>query len=184
MADMMMDTSKKYYDKDDFASKGVAGTALGLGIGSLGLQLLNGGLGNFLGGFNNGYNNPYRSPEESFFGIYKGFRDADDAIVAKHNADAFGLYKGQRDNYDELAKAIAEINTKLAVAEATQPWKDKSIYDAIALEAERRACNDNKIISYVNGTFAPKYFSDFTVGTGTTQANIFNPLCCGCSPVM
>jgi hypothetical protein len=34
----------------DFASKGVAGTALGLGAGALGVQLLNGGLGGLFGG--------------------------------------------------------------------------------------------------------------------------------------
>lgn len=33
----------------DFASKGVAGTALGLGAGALGVQLLNGGLGGLFG---------------------------------------------------------------------------------------------------------------------------------------
>lgn len=37
-----------------FASKGVAGTALGLGAGALGLQLLNGNLGGILGGWGNG----------------------------------------------------------------------------------------------------------------------------------
>lgn len=172
-------TEKKWIDKDDYASKGVAGTALGLGIGSLGLQLLNGGLGNVLGNLT-GNNVPF---EESAFGLYKGFRDADDAIIAKHNQDSFSLYKGQRDNYDELAKAIAEINTKLAVADATQPWKDKAIYDAIALEAERRSCADNKIVGYVNQTFVPKYIADMTVGTTTTQQGIFNPLCCGCNSV-
>lgn len=35
-----------------FASKGVAGTALGLGAGALGVQLLNGGLGGLFGGGN------------------------------------------------------------------------------------------------------------------------------------
>ena len=34
----------------NFASKGVAGTALGLGAGALGLELLRGGLGGILGG--------------------------------------------------------------------------------------------------------------------------------------
>lgn len=33
-----------------YASRGVAGTALGLGAGALGLSVLNGGLGNLLGG--------------------------------------------------------------------------------------------------------------------------------------
>lgn len=34
----------------EFASKGIAGTALGLGAGALGVQLLNGGLNGLLGG--------------------------------------------------------------------------------------------------------------------------------------
>ena len=38
----------------DYASKGVAGTALGLGAGALGLELLRGGLGGILGGCGNG----------------------------------------------------------------------------------------------------------------------------------
>jgi hypothetical protein len=36
----------------EYASKGLAGTALGLGIGGLGVNLLNGGLGGLLGGGN------------------------------------------------------------------------------------------------------------------------------------
>lgn len=178
--DNTMMSEKKWYDKDDFASKGVAGTALGLGIGSLGLQLLNGQLGNVLGNLTgNG-----TAPQQDFFSLYKGYRDADDAIIAKHNADAFSLYKSQRDSDDAILAKIAEINTKLAVGEATQPWKDKAIYDAIALEAERRCCNDGKIVNYVNSTFVPKYVSEFTVGTGTTQANIYNPLCSCTCPTM
>ena len=40
----------------EYASKGVAGAALGTGIGGLALGVLNGGLGNLLGGCGNGYN--------------------------------------------------------------------------------------------------------------------------------
>lgn len=43
----------------EYASKGVAGAALGTGIGGLALGVLNGGLGNILGGWNNGYGNGY-----------------------------------------------------------------------------------------------------------------------------
>lgn len=170
---------RKWYDKDDFASKGVGNTALGLSIGALGLELLrNGGLGNLLGGITGNGGTP---AEESAFGLYKGYRDADDAIIAKHNADSFALYKGQRDSYDDLKAQIDAINTKIAVQEAAQPWKDKAIYDAIALEAERRCCNDGKIVNYVNSTFVPKYVAEMTVGTGTTQQATFNPLCgCNC----
>lgn len=175
MENTMM-TEKKWYDKDDFASKGVAGSALGLSIGALGLELLrNGGLGNILGTGNN--NVPF---EESAFGLYKNQRDQYDEILAKHNKDAFDLYKNQRDGYDALKAQIDAIATKLAVTDAAQPWQTKSIMDAIALEAERRMCADNKIISYVNGTFAPRYTADFTVGSGTTQAVVYNPLCCQC----
>lgn len=175
MAEMMMNDGKKFYDKDDFASKGVAGTALGLGIGALGLEVLkNGTLGNLFG------TQQPQNQEESAFGLYKGYRDADDAIVAKHNKDAFDLYKNQRDGYDVLKGQIDAINTKLAVAEANIAWQNKSIYDAIALEAERRECGDNKIVNYANSTFVPRYIADFTVGTGTTQSSIYNPLCCGC----
>ena len=173
-----MVNDKKFYDKDDFASKGVAGTALGISIGALGLELLrNGGLNNLLGGITG---NQQTNPEESFFGLYKTMRDSDDAIVAKHNEDAFKLYKYSRDGFDGMQKEISNLQTKLAVAEAVQPWKDKNIYDAIALESERRCCNDGKIVNYTNTTFAPRYIADFTVGTGTTQASIFNPLCGGC----
>ena len=38
----------------EFASKGVSGSALGIGIGALTLSLLNGGLGNVLGGLGMG----------------------------------------------------------------------------------------------------------------------------------
>ena len=48
----------------EFASKGVAGAGLGLGIAGTALGVLNGGLGNILGGwgwngFNGGCNNTF-----------------------------------------------------------------------------------------------------------------------------
>lgn len=178
-----MMNDKKYIDMDkEYASKGVGGTALGISIGALGLELLrNGGLSNVLGGITGNNNVPF---EESAFGLYKNQRDIKDEILAKHNADAFGLYKNSRDEYDILKAQIDAINTKLAVQEATQPYQYKSLADAIALESERRACNDSKLVTYMNTTFAPRYISEFTVGTGTTQASIFNPLCCNVCTTM
>lgn len=178
MAEMMMNEGKKWVEKE-YASKGTANTALGLSIGALGYELLkNGGLnlGNLIGG------NP-TSPEETAFGLYKGYRDADDAIIAKHNADAFALYKGQRDSDDYLQKQIDELKSKIAVSETNSYWQFKNVTDMVALERERRECNDGKIVNYVNSTFYPKYIADVTVGSGTTQQAIFNPLCtpnCGC----
>ena len=175
MDEVMMDGKK--YVEHEYASKGVAGTALGLGIGALGLEVLkNGGLQNIFG---NGSNNvPF---EESAFGLYKNQRDQYDELLAKHNKDAFDLYKNQRDNYDLLKAQLDAITTKLAVTDASQPWQTKSIMDAIALEAERRQCADNKIVSYMNTTFIPRYIAEMTIGTGSTQSTIFNPLCnCNC----
>lgn len=174
----MMNDGKKYIEKE-YASKGVANTALGIGIGALGLEVLkNGGLNGVLGGLTGNSNVPI---EETSFGLYKGFRDADDAIIAKHNQDAFSLYKNQRDGYDALKAQIDAINTRLAVAETNNAWQTKSIYSEIALEKEHRECADGKIVNYMNSTFAPKYVADFTVGTGTTQQSVYNPLCnCFC----
>ena len=59
----------------------------------------------------------------------------------------------------------------------------KDIDAKVNLEAERRACADGKIVAYVNGTFVPKLFTEFTAGTETTTAPIYNPLCC-CNPTM
>ena len=173
MAEIMND-GKKWVEKE-YASKGVANTALGLSIGALGVELLkNGGLnlGNLLGGAKE--TNPEATP---FFELYKGYRDADDLIVAKHNADSFALYKNQRDEKDCLQKQIDELKGKMAVQETNAFWQFKNVTDSIALEAERRACNDGKLVNYMNSTFYPKYIADVTVGSGTTQQTIFNPLC-------
>ena len=178
MADVMVNDGKKWIEKEEYASKGVAGTALGLSIGALGLEVLkNNGLnlGNILGG-NNTPQNPEQTP---FFELYKGYRDADDAIIAKHTADSFSLYKYSRDGFDAMQKEISDLKTKLAVAEAVEPWKNKSIYDAIALESERRCCNDGKIVNYSNLMFYPVSVADVTTGTTSTQRSVFNPLC-GC----
>lgn len=177
MAEMMNNDGKKWIEKDEYASKGVANTALGLSIGALGYELLkNGGLnlGSILGG------NNQTNPEETAFGLYKGYRDADDAIIAKHNQDAFALYKFSRDGFDVMQKEICDLKTKLAVAEAVQPWMNKSIFDAINLEAERRCCNDNKIVNYANLMFYPVSVADVTTGTTSTARTTFNPIC-GCN---
>ena len=173
----MNEMNEKKWVEKEYASKGTANTALGLSIGALGYELLkNGGLnlGSILGG------QPQQNPEETAFGLYKGYRDADDKIIAKHNEDSFALYKFSRDGFDALQGEISELKTKIAVQEAVQPWKDKSIYDAIALEAERRCCNDSKIVNYSNLMFYPVSVTDVATGTTSTQRATFNPIC-GCN---
>ena len=181
MAEVMMNENKKWYEKE-YASKSVGNTALGLSIGALGLELLKGNglnLSNLIGGNNN---NDAQNSE--FFSLYKGYRDADDSIIAKHNEDAFKLYAYTRNGYDALQAEISELKTKLAVTDAIQPWRDKAIYDAIALEAERRCCADNKIVNYANLMFYPVSVTDMTTGTTSTARTVFNPLCGCCGTTM
>ena len=187
-------TEKKYVYKEDngheYASKGVGGTALGIGIGALALTLLNrnGGLNNILGGndtrledtkeFQKEMFGLYKSQVDADFSLYKGYRDADDAIIAKHNADSFSLYSQSMNQGLALQKEIDELKTKMAVADAVRPYQDRLIYDAIALEKERRECADCSIVGYANCTFIPQYIADITPAATSTQKTIFNPLNC------
>ena len=59
---------------------------------------------------------------------------------------------------------------------------DRKIDSAVALEAERRCCADQRIVAYVNGTFAPKAVAAFTPdATSTSVLTTYNPLCCECA---
>lgn len=53
----------------------------------------------------------------------------------------------------------------------------------IQIEAERRCCGDNSIVTYANATFYPKMVADVTTGTTTTAQSLYNPLpkCGGCN---
>ena len=116
-------------------------------------------------------------------------------LDAKLNNSAFSLYKNQRDGFDALASRISALETKQAVADAVEPWRAKvlnmqingvaaSSQSAVALEAERRMCADNKIVNYVNGTFYPIEVANITVGSTATARNTYNPLCpCSCPVV-
>ena len=59
---------------------------------------------------------------------------------------------------------------------------DRKIDSAVALEAERRCCADQRIVAYANGTFAPKAVAAFTPdATSTSVLTTYNPLCCECA---
>lgn len=135
----------------------------------------------------------YKSQIDADFGLYKSSRDSFDVLAAKQNTDAFALYKSQRDADDALAARISALETKQAVNDAVDPWRAKVLdmkingvaanaQAGIALEAERRCCADNKIVSYINGNFYPVSVADVTVGTTATAREIYNPLCGCCTP--
>lgn len=186
-------------DNHDYASKGVAGTALGLGITGAALALLN---GNGLFGWGKARNEDmylerkecqdYVDLTKEFYaGRIQSIRDSADAFYnmeAKLNDSAFRLYKSQRDNYDVLADRIAKLETKASITDAVEPWRDQvlqmkinSVAGLVDIEAQKRSCSDNILVNYMNSTFYPKSIADVTVGTTTTKEQVYNPLKqCGC----
>jgi hypothetical protein len=159
----------------EFASKGVAGTALGLGIaGTVGLvnQLGNGGLlGGLFGGggqtqalmAENAQLKAEKYTDSKIAEVYMAGRNEKDAAVDR-----------LLDKYIEpISKEIADMRVREAqtgaavdcLAKSTSMRFD-SVYReidcakkecgaAIALEGERRINGDNAIMCYVQGTYVP-----------------------------
>jgi hypothetical protein len=84
--------------------------------------------------------------------------------------------RGMISNLQEVAAQQAVTNTAFNSAMQSMDYK---FTQAIALEAERRSCADCKIVNYVNSTFAPKLITDYTAGTTSAVAQVYNPLACG-----
>ena len=102
----------------EFASKGVAGSGLGLGIAGTALGLLNGGLGNVLGGVTNCADNQFINRYEL---------EMENKMVAKDSEIALlksNIYTDQKiaDVYERLNNKIAGVETAVntqAVVNAT-----------------------------------------------------------------
>ena len=79
----------------------------------------------------------------------------------------------------ELA-AQAVVNQKtsdsFAIAAADLAAAKRELCGQIQLEAERRCCADNSIVTYANATFYPKLVADITAGTTTTAQTLYNPI--------
>ena len=88
--------------------------------------------------------------------------------------------------YRYIDGKLNEINAALAAQAVTNTSfnaalqsLDYKTMQSIALEAERRECADCKIVNYVNSTFAPRLITDYTAGTTSAPASVYNPLACG-----
>lgn len=90
------------------------------------------------------------------------------------------VYKYFDGKFNELNawRAAQEVRNQ-GVADAIREVS-KDIDYKVNLEAERRCCADQRIVAYVNGTFAPKAVADLTPATTSTPLTTYNPLCCGC----
>lgn len=108
-------------DMAEFASKGVAGSGLGLGIAGTALGVLNGGLGNLLGGMgmnangcgNNAYINRYELEMEN-------------KIVAKDSEIA--LLKSNIYTDQKIADVYERLNNKIGCVESAV--NTQSVYNA------------------------------------------------------
>lgn len=186
----MMEVEKEY------ASKGVAGAGLGLGIAGTALGLLNGGAGNILGGWNNANGNccsenipvnRYELAQEQKIAELQAsiaLRDANTYNDQK-SLELYRYIDGQlRDIRETLCnQAVHNQRTEDSFVLARQDIAavESRMNGKIALEAERRCCGDNAIVNYVNATFYPKSVADVTVGTTTTAQTLYNPIPdCGC----
>ena len=183
----------------DFASKGVAGAGLGLGIAGTALGLLNGGIPGLLGGWNNGCG-AVACSENMMVNRYELGQNQKiselQSQIALRDANTYGDQKllevyrymdGQLRDIRETLCAQAVTNQKtmdsFALASADLAAVKNDLCNRIALEAERRCCADNSIVTYANATFYPKMVADVTVGTTTTAQVLYNPIpdcgCCG-----
>lgn len=102
------------------------------------------------------------------------------------------LLKANTYNDQKSLELYRYIDGKLSAIEsrlAAQDVRNQGVADAIRevskdidvkvqLEAERRECGDKTIVSYVNGTFAPKLVTNYGAGTTSAPSPTYNPLCC------
>ena len=159
---------------------GSAGLAalLGLNAGNI----LNGGL--FGGGCNNNANCG-NVPVTRYELAMQQEIAAKDSKIALLEANTYNDGK-TLELYRYIDGKLNEINANLAAQAVTNTAfnsalaaTDYKFTQAIALEAERRECADCKIVNYVNSTFAPKLITDYTAGTTSAPASVYNPLACG-----
>lgn len=162
-----------------------------LGIASfLGLNanniLGNGCGGGLLGGWNrNGSCSPADMPVTRYEMAMQNELAAKDSKIALLESniytdskitDAYKELRGMISNLQDFA-ARQSIQNQAFVDSFTDVRKDLDY--KVQLEAERRQCADCKIVNYVNSTFAPRLITDYTAGTTSAIAQVYNPLGCG-----
>jgi hypothetical protein len=183
----------EYENKHEFASKGVAGTGLGLGIAGTALGLLGGNLGNILGG-----NMNCGCSDEHLINRYEAGQSAriaeletevklrDSNIYTDQKIlDVYKYFDGEnkaiRAALSDQAVKNAQIEGTFAVLGEQQRAMRNEFMCALTREKDERCCGDNAIVNYSNATFYPKLVADVTAGTTTTAQALYNPLPnCGC----
>lgn len=161
---------------------GSAGLAAFLGLNAGNIL----GGGGIFGGMNRGGNgNCVDVPVTRYEAAMQHEIAAKDSRIALLEANTYNDQK-TLELYRYIDGKLNEINANLAAQAVTNTAfnsalqaTDYKFTQAIALEAERRECADCKIVNYVNSTFAPKLITDYTAGTTSAPAGVYNPLACG-----
>jgi hypothetical protein len=184
----------------EFASKGVAGSGLGLGIAGTALGVLNGGLGNLFGGWGNGCHatcsentavNRYELNQSGTIAKLESDIALRDANIYNDQKllEVYKYFDGQvKDiraticaNEKESAVNNAKIEGTFAVLGERMTACKNEFMCALNRERDERCCGDNSIVTYLNATFYPKLVADVTAGTTTTAQPTYNPVYnCGC----
>lgn len=181
--------------ENKYASKGVAGSGLGLGIAGTALGLLNGnGIGNLFGN-----NCGHGCSEDHLVNRYELSLEqanaAKDSEIALLKANTYndqktlelykyfdGEVKGIRSELSAQAVKNAQIEGTFAVLGEQNRAMRNEFMCALSRERDERCCGDNAIVNYSNATFYPKMVADITTGTTTTAQATYNPLPnCGCN---
>ena len=165
--------------ENKYASKGIAGTGLGLGIAGTALGVLSGGLGNILGagGCSEDHMvNRYEAGQAARIAELETEVKLRDSNIYT-DSKILEVYK----YFDGEIKGVRNELCRQAVV--NQKTEDAFLLVRSDLQRERdeRCCGDNAIINYANATFYPKMVADVTTGTTTTAQMLYNPLpSCGC----
>lgn len=162
--------------------------------GSLGLASFAGlNANNLLGGLFGGNRGGYMPvcSEDHLVSRYE--LQQEQTIAAKDSEIA--LLKANTYNDQKTLELYRYVDSKFNSIEsrlAEQAVRNQGVVDAfrevqkdidykVNLEAERRCCADERLVAYMNGTFATKLIADYTAGTTTTAMTTYNPLCRHCN---
>ena len=178
--------------ENKYASRGVAGTALGLGAGALGVELLRGGFNGILG-------NGCGCSEDHSVNRYEAGMQAKIAELDGENKllksniysdskllEVYKYFDGETKRIREelAAQAVknAQVEGTFGVLGERMTAQRNEFMCALNRERDERCCGDNAIVTYANATFYPKLVADITAGTTTTAQAVYNPLpnCGGC----
>lgn len=156
----------------EYASKGVAGTALGIGIGGLALAALGGGLGNILSGWNGTGATIASTYAQSCEGKIGQLESEIAYLNAENYADkvANEVYKALdkriTDNMEKVYSFVIDLDKRTALNAQGLSYENVITNNKIDCccdkmnikfdyENKLRDLADASIISYVNSTFLP-----------------------------